>query len=333
MEITLTNIDMDDVDHAQKEDHVDSKWTIRHPMNDRHMKRLRRNGNTEVEVTSAFSQVNAPDRTYTEVHTRHTVPLPDYLALPPKHLRKAFPAEARKEGSASSEETPQQHATKARFREETTWHYCRMALAKMCKHQRFLHVFDLMMASDDTNLPDFESISPLSPEDAAKQEKEATSYLFLMLNIGHKYVKGREDISRDANRRTIFSILLQTGLSSEHMPLPLKHAYRRHAPITTKLQHVTKWAQQGTSTAALIPGVANNPTASLHKIEIASPTGKHAFLIDLQSADASTRNLTEERKSTKQYRTIGQIIDGAAPISLLTDDKWTTFGAGTNDST
>ena len=57
-----------------------------------------------------------------------------------------------------------------------------MALAKMCKHHRFLHTFDIMMANDDTNLADFKSIYQISPENAAKQEMEATSYLFLMLN-------------------------------------------------------------------------------------------------------------------------------------------------------
>ena len=134
------------------------------------------------------------------------------------------------------------------------------------------------MASDDTKLPDFDLISLLSPKDMAKQEKEATIYLFLALDIGHKYVKGREDTSRDATRRTIYSMLLQTGLSAEHNPLPLNQIHRRNAPITTKPQYVTKWTQQGTPTAALIPGVIENPIANMHNIKIASPNGRHAFL-------------------------------------------------------
>ena len=206
---------MDDVQRSQRDDHVVSSWSIRHPTNERHTKRLHRNGNTEAGISNAFSNISAPDRTYRDVHTRETVPLPAYVALPPKHLRKAFPAEARKVGQANSGETPQQHAAKVRFREEITWHYCRMALAKMCKHHKDLHTFDHMMASDDTDLPDFESIHQISPEDAAKQEMQATMYLFLMLNIEHKYVESNEENCIDANRRTIFSILIQTGLSSE----------------------------------------------------------------------------------------------------------------------
>ena len=97
-----------------------------------------------------------------------------------------------------------------------------------------------MIASDDTNLPDFDLINPLSPEDMAKQETEATSCLFLALDMKHKYVKGREDASRDANRRTIYSMLLQIGLPAEHMVLPLKQAHRRNAVITTKPQYVSK---------------------------------------------------------------------------------------------
>lgn len=69
----------------------------------------------------------------------------------------------------------------------------------------------------------------------------------------------------------------------------------------------------------------------MHNIKIASPTGRHTFFVDLHNADASIKNLIEERPPSKQYRPIGHIIEGDAPTTLATDDKWNAIAAGTND--